>query len=327
MTANVPISQQRLEAAYTWHESRFRRFSELDNSGHSARGVWHWSYDHRITGTLGYNESEALSSFANIQRRARDVVTGREAFFTGAWLFTPRWRGNVGATATEARHTDEPRRINDIDARSAEVGLSYLTPKESSVGVLARFERGENPRTTTLEGVEFDNAYRQAGVGVGATWAASGHSRLEGQALWTRRKYDQFTQRDYSGPAFRVLYTWTPTGKLTIDMAALRDIGPADEVTTSFVLVKGAYVRPKWTVTEKVTVLANLEFNDWDYKADPFTGESFSHKQRLFGASVEWRPTRTVLIQAGASREKRTSTLLFGDYEVDVAFVEGRFGF
>jgi hypothetical protein len=47
----------------------------------------------------------------------------------------------------------------------------------------------------------------------------------------------------------------------------------------------------------------------------------------MFGASLSWRATEKILFQAGVNREVRTSTTPTGDYEVTVAFIEGRVGF
>jgi len=42
---------------------------------------------------------------------------------------------------------------------------------------------------------------------------------------------------------------------------------------------------------------------------------------------VQWKPYERVFLSAGMNREVRTSTLLFGDYDVNVGFIEGRIGF
>jgi len=42
---------------------------------------------------------------------------------------------------------------------------------------------------------------------------------------------------------------------------------------------------------------------------------------------VLYRPTRRIAITGGVSREKRTSTLLTGDYEVNLTTLEARIGF
>lgn len=328
ISANLPVSQQLFLAEYTRYWSKYRYFKDLDFTGHTARAHWQWLLGQDRNGTLGYTESQGLSSFNNIQKRAPDLVTGRQAYFTGNWLMTPRWKLNTAATASEARHSDPGRAVNDIDQQAAELGVAYVTPLDNSAGVITRFEHGRMPSPEPVAGFPpgFDNAYRQWGVGTYVTYNPAGHSRLEGRVLYVRREYDQAKQRDYSGPIIRALYTWTPTPKFTLVAAANRDVGPAEDINTAFVLVTGAYVRPRWNVTEKVSLLGNAEYAVWDYHGDPANG-NYRNRVRTFGGSVTYRPTAKILLSAGVNREVRTSDLLFADYEVTVAFIEGRIGF
>jgi hypothetical protein len=208
--------------------------------------------------------------------------------------------------------------------------MGYITPLDNSFGVVARFEHGRIPNAVPLTGfpVGFDNEYKQYGIGATLIWLPAGHSRFEGRVEAVRREYEQATQRNYTGPIVRALYTWTPTPKLTVLAALSRDVGPAEEIQTSFVLVTGGYVRPRWLVTEKIALSGNAEYNVWDYHGDAsIAGANFRHRVRAFGGKLDYRPTTKILLSAGVNREVRTSDLPTGDYEVTVAFVEGRIGF
>jgi len=55
-----------------------------------------------------------------------------------------------------------------------------------------------------------------------------------------------------------------------------RDVGPAEDVQTSFVLVTGGYIRPLWLVTDKVSIQGNAEYAVWDYRGNPVSGD-FRH--------------------------------------------------
>lgn len=327
VSLNVPISQQTVQAEYEWFRSKYQHLKDLDFTGHTARANWNWLVQQVFTGTVGYNESEGLASFNNIQKNAPDLITSRTAYATGNWQMTPRYRWNAGLNAGETKHSDADRKINDIEIQSAELGLSYVTPLDNSFGVVTRVEQGKLPNGVLVDGLPFDNQYRQVGVGGMVTWIFTPHSRFDGRVEYVRRNYDQFSARDYRGPIVKALYTWAPTPRLTVAAALVRDVGPADDVQTSFVLVTGGYVRPRWNVTEKITLQGNAEYNVWDYHSDSLTGQSFKHHVRLFGGSISYRPTPKILLQAGYNREVRTSTLLTGDYEANVAFIEGRIGF
>ncbi len=125
----------------------------------------------------------------------------------------------------------------------------------------------------------------------------------------------------------KALYTWTPTGKLSVAAALSRDVAPAEDIQTAFILITGGYIRPRWNVTDKITLQANAEYNVWDYRGDPLVGGGTRHRVRLYGASISYRPTQKILLQAGINREVRASNVEFADYEVTVAFIEGRIGF
>jgi exopolysaccharide biosynthesis operon protein EpsL len=329
ISANLPVSQQLFLAEYTRYRSTYQYFKDLDFTGHTARAHWQWLWGQDKNGTLGYTESEGLSSFNNIQKRAPDLVTSRQAYFTGNWLVTPRWRATSALTGVQARHSDDERKANNIDTQSAEVGLAYVTPLENSFGLVTRFEQGRIPSPVPLAGFPagFDNEYKQYGLGVTMVWLPAGHSRFEGRVEMVQREYDQATERNYRGPIVRALYTWTPTPRVTVAASLSRDVGPADDVTTSFVLVSGGYIRPRWFVTEKIALQGNVEYNVWDYHGDPAVGGNFRHRVRTFGGRLDYRPTTRILLSAGVNREVRTSDLPTGDYEVTVAFIEGRIGF
>lgn len=325
--ANLQWSQQRVNAEYTWYKSTYRYFKDFDFTGRTARANWDWVLNPGAKGTLGYVESQGLASFANIQNRDPDLVTTRTAYATANYLLTPRLRLNGGLQGVQTRHDSRLRKVNDIDIESGEVGLTYVTPLENSFGAFSRVEHGKLPNGTALGAAAFDNSYRQYGVGATTAYILSGHSRFDGRVEGVSRRYDQGTQRNYSGPIVKALYTWTPTAKITVAAALNRDVGPAEEVQTAFVLITGGYIRPRWNVTDKITVQGNIEYNVWDYRGDPLLATDKRHHVRLYGGSISYRPTPKILLQAGYNREVRTSNIAFADYEVDVVFVEGRIGF
>jgi len=338
---NAFEGQQHFTAEATYYRSDFRFFKDFNFNGYTLMGNWAWVLGPTASGTLGYQDQRGLASFDNIQAATPDLVTTRQAYATGKWNLTPRWRVNGALTAGQTEHGDEARKVNDIDVESGEAGLSYVTPLDNSFGVVSRYEHGRlphdvilvtvpNPLSPTgvaLNSIPFESSYNQSGLGVMMTYNLSAHSRLDARADYVNRRYNAgSTQPNYTGPIARALYTWTPTVKFAVNVSASRDVGPAEDITSAFVLVTGGYIRPQWQVTDKVTLKANAEYNVWQYKSD-LPGGDFTHHQRLFGVSVAWRPTQRTLLQAGYNYEKRRSTLLFGDYEDEVFFVEGRIGF
>jgi exopolysaccharide biosynthesis operon protein EpsL len=325
-TFDIPVSLQRFTGGFTWYDARYRRFDDLDHDGHIARAGWFWSVTPDITGELSYSEEKGLASFANIQGRRPDMVTQRMALANAAWMMLPSWRLHAAANAGEARHTGE-RRVNDIELVAIEAGVSYVTAQENRLGVAVRREEGRNPNGFDIAGIPFDNKYEQDSVGVQGRWVITGLSRLDGRVDYTKREYERFPERNYSGPTFNLTHTYTPTGKLTFATIVQREVAPLEDVTASFVLVTGITFRPDWAVTEKINVRGHFAYARWEYfGVEPFFS-SFEHKVKSAGVSVMWRPTRRIALSGGVTREERSSSLVNADYRTDTAFIEGRIGF
>jgi exopolysaccharide biosynthesis operon protein EpsL len=323
---DLPVSLQRFQLGYTWVDSRYREFKDLDHRGHAARASWLWAVTPRITGDATYQEESTLASFANIQDRRPDLITARLAEVNAAWMMTPSWRLHGRANGGMAEHSDTTS-FENLRSASAETGLSYVTAQENRIGVAVRGEKGRSPEDQLVEGVLTDNAYSQWGAGVQGRWVVTGHSRFDGRLDYTRRTYEEFTQRNYSGPTFTATYTWTPTGKITVATTAQRDVAPLQDINTSFVLVTSLAVRPDWAISDKLTLRGNLQYAKWDYRGDPALGQDYEHRVTGGGVALMYRPWERVAITGAYQHERRSSTLLNGDYRVDVFSIEGRIGF
>lgn len=321
---DAPYSLQRWQLAYTWYRANYSHFSDLDHDGYIGKAAWLWAVTPHLTGDLGYNQVRALSSFANIQGRRPDLVTTKMAYANAAWMVTASWRLHGQVTGAETAHTGL-RAVNDLETRSAETGISFVNAADNRIGVAVRAEHGRNPHPTTINGLPFENEYDQESVGIQGKWDVTGQSRLEGRLDYTRRRYDQFTERDYSGPTWRLVHTWAPTGKTTIATTIWRDVAPLEDITASFVLVTGISVKPEWNVTDKVSVRGNLSYAKWAYQE--LFGDDFEHRVKNASVSVLWRAARHITLSGALTREVRTSTLPLGDYKVDTAMIEAHVGF
>lgn len=323
---DVPVSLQRFQVEYRWYDARYQHFDDLDHDGHIARATWNWAITTALTGDVSYNEWKGLASFANIQGRQPDLVTTRIGSANAAWMMTAALRLHGAFSAGEIEHSDF-RAVNDLRIASAEAGISFVSARDNRVGVAVRREEGRNPREQILFGIPFDNEYRQDSVGLQGKWVITGLSRLDGRVDYTRRKYEQLPERNYSGPTFELTHTWTPTGKFTLATIARREISPLEDVTSRFVLVTGITLRPDWAITDKINLRGHVAWSKWDYQGDVLLGQDFEHKVKGAGVSLMWRPTRHIALSGGVAREERSSTLPTGDYKVDTGFVEARIGF
>ena len=158
---DAPVNRQRFQADFTRNDTRYDRFADLDHTGHDARTMWLWQVGNEVSGQLGYMESSALASFANIQSRTPDRLKTRQAFYDAVSLVTPRWRVQAGVSGLQQANSDPARQVNDVDILVSDLAVRYVTPANTSVGLGVRSEGGRFPNREIVAGSSFDNAYSQ----------------------------------------------------------------------------------------------------------------------------------------------------------------------
>src|SRR2546429_1826196 len=339
---DVPVSRQRFQAAFASNDNRYDQLTALDFTGHEGRATWLWQLGNDASGQLGYTETLALASFANVVSFANiqirpDPLRTRQALFSAAYFVTPRWRLNTGVSGLELTNGDPARQSLDLDVLYTEVALSYVTPANTSVGLSARTEDGRYPKGLV------DNAYRQTSAGVVADWTPTGASHLSARADRLSRRYADMSLQtfDFVGHTARAQYDWKPTGKLSLAAVAQRDIYPYQDIGSSFVLVKGGTLRPTLSVTEKIDVSGTFDYSVRDFLPSPgqTSGSSPSRTDRGGSGTVTlaYRPARSLTFLLSAQREGRSSNFVSDptaspvvlpvDYVVNVMSISARIAF
>jgi len=332
---DVPVSRQRFQGSLAWNQTRYDRFKILDLTGHDARATWLWRAGDDFDGQLGYTETLALASLANIQSGVQsgtpNPLLKQRAFFNGGYRLTPRWRLGGELSRLEQSNEAATSKVNDVNLDSAGVSLTYSTPSNNQVGVTLREDRARYPNPQIVAGAPIDNAYRQQNFAIVTDWTPTGHSHLNAQAGFARRSYEQLPQRDLELPTYRLTYDWKPTGKLTLIAIAQRDISTTEEVTIGHVVAKGVALRPAFRLTEKINIGGALEYSERQYQGDPamVLGTVPERTDRIRAAEVTaaYRPTRTIRLELSWRRETRASSVVFGDYEVNIVNASARLGF
>ena len=331
LNLNVPVGRQRFQAGYSYDISRYDRFSQLDFEGYQGRALWLWQVGNDLSGQLGYTETKALATFTNFQTSTPNPLKTDRAFFTAAYMLTPRWRLGVGGDAAEQRNGDPTRRINDVDVSGFDGGVTYISPAGNSVGLAARTEDGRYPNSQIVSGVAVSNNYTQNTATVLLDWTFSPQSHVAMRGGWVERKYDQVPQRNFDDSTGRVQFDWRPTAKLTISAVALKEISPLEDIQTSFVLIRGFSLKPSWQITEKTNLSLSLDTAERKYLGDPglVVGTTPQRTDRVHGAllTLTWLPLRNVQVYGTVLRESRSSSLPLTDYDATVVSARARIAF
>lgn len=328
---DVPVSRQRFQAGSTWNKVNYRRFSDLDYLGRDSRAAWLWQLGDRLSGQLGYNETDALASFGNIQGRVPNSLETRRLHGNAAYLLTPSWQLQAGLAETEQRNGNRLREENDINVRSTDLAVNYISRANNKLGIALRQDDGRYPNRQQVGALLIDNGYTQRGIGLVTDWRITGKSHLRARVDRVHRDYDELSGRNFDGTIFNVAYDWQATGKLGLSALAQRDISPAEDIQTSFVLVEGVALRASYDLSEKVNVAANAGYSRREYLGDPGlalgTTADRTDRVRVFGAIVSYRPTRSLTLRLSGQRETRSSNVPLNDYTANVFSLNALFAF
>lgn len=328
---DAPVSRQRFQAGYTWSATRYNQFTDLDFNGHDARAIWLWQVGNDLSGGLGYTENLVLAPFAYTQSTIPDPLKSRQALLNGALLVTPRWRLQAGGAVFEQTNGAASFQTNDINISSAEAGLSYVTPANTSIGFIERIEEGRYPNRQFVAGSSFDDSYHQISRGIVAEWIVSGQSRVNARASRLSRRYPNTPQSDFDGNTAVAEFDWKPTGKLSLSGIVRRDISPFQAIQSSFVLVKGGIVRATLSVTEKIDVSGILDYSAWYYLGDPGLVSGGTQGRiddvGLAGVTLSYKPLKGLTLQVSVQRESRSSNAVNADYLANIASFAARISF
>ena len=330
---DVPMGRQRFTGGVKWHYTRYDNFTVLDFDGHEGRAAWQWQAGNDLSGYLGYTETLALASLANsragILSGTPNSLETQRVFFNAAYLMTPRWRlqGEVGRL--EQFNGLPALAVNNIVIESADLAVSYITPAKNQIGLGVRVEEGHFPDRQGPAVNLAGDAYRQHNLDVITDYTITGHSRVRARAGWVSRTHEQLSQRDFEEGTFNVTYDWQPTGMLALAAIARREVSPLDDTYSSFVLLTGVALNPTLRLAEKVSVAVSLEYSAREYLNDPslLLVSSRTDWVRTGALKLSYQPLRSVTLEMTWMRQTRSSTVAFGDYEVNVASLGVRIGF
>ncbi len=256
------ISRQHLSANVNFGKTIFDRFTEMNNTSRDLRGNWNWFVGNNFSGNLGASNVKALAPFL-FTPGVKNLRTEQTEYFNAAWRFHPSWRLRGDYTHYDLNSDstlDRLRFLNRTENRF-EVGLDYIAPNNSSIGIQFGTIRGDFPELFLApDGTFTDNGFDQNEIKGKIKWIITGKSQLQFLGGWVERKNVSFSARDFSGFNGRVVYNWQPTGKIGLTLNGWRETSARQNLTASFSLNTGISVVPTWDLTEKIRIEGDFSY-------------------------------------------------------------------
>lgn len=328
---NKTYAQQSLLFDLASTATRYDKFVFLNRDSQSYRGQWQWHLTPRISGTLSTDRSETAVPFDETRDlEANSLITSRKNASVAAALFGG-WQLLAGVQQVERKHARPFPQLPDSTQDGVEAGIRYTAASQRTISVLRRSQRGSvlaQSGVVPLSSVTGGFSYEETELR--AAWPVSGKSTLNGRLARVARRHQDSPQRDFSGLAGEFSHAWTPTGRLSLNVALQRSLDPFILGTrSSYVVQDGLSVTPVWQLSERVSITASASVQARDYLGEVVAQPDPSRRDTLRSASISavWTPMRAVTIRTSVRRDRRSSNEADFSYQSTVASVNAAFSF
>src|SRR5712691_10168087 len=310
LRVDKPYAQQRFLLELTGTAYRYDNFSFLDFNALQYQGSWQWHFTPRVSGTLAADRTEALVNYTDFRDPStRNVRTVENRLLSvDAWLFGG-WHLLGGARQQTAKNSVSFVQLGSSRVTGGEGGVKYEAESGSSVtfnlrSVAGRFtDRAADPVTL------LDDGFTRSESELLATWIVTGKSTLDGRLARVDYHSSHFAERDFTGSAARLGYRWTPTARLSLNLAMSRDLQPWQDDFASYRVDTRLSFGPRWELGARTALAITFDHLASDFR-NPVVpaGPDRRYAFRSAQLALDWQLLRNVTLKASLQRNRQTST-------------------
>lgn len=327
VSADLKLSRQHLLLDLEVDRAKYDNFDDLDHTRVDGVGTWDWQAGNLWSGNLGYEYQRKLRSFEEQFIREKDMKTTKTGFFDAGYQLHPDWRLEAGFNYRDISYQDRNRL--DRDAITGLFEVQYSNTRNTRVGVRTRYTDNDLSEDDFLG---ISNDYTETEISGVFYWEGSGKSSLEARLGYTDQKFDDLDERDFQGTTGRLSFRWKATGKTKVDFSVWRETSNLSSEITTYVLRKGAEIRPIWSVTPKVSVFGGASYFEDDFKGDneivtALGGQRRNDDNWRFRIGSTWEPRDYMQLTLSYAKQKRDSSIDVRDADVDQVDARIRFDF
>lgn len=337
------FSLQRFRAGVTLLPQKFQNYTRFDHLGYDGALSWDWEFAGPFSGVAGIRVNNSLMGFNQILVRSGSVTTQVDKnmlnrvnpYLTGRLRITPSWSIVGGIDQVRVTNSATAYLPGNFTTNGTEVGLRFAPGTGTELEFMARSTRGKYDYLQVTDflgqnlGTPVDNSFKESEVFARLRVRPSEDSLIGGRLGFLNRKYDQFSQRDFSGPTAELNVNWRPGGGFFMDTSLDRSIALPGVFTANYIDITRLRIQPRVVLTGKVSMTGALEYSTWDYKGDSLVAATTTRKDTLtlLQVGLAYEFSRAITFNADVRQERRTSNIVGADFTNNVLIggVTGRF--
>jgi len=319
-----PFSLQRFKIDVTQTTTRYDKFAHLNSDALDYKGVWQWQMSSSLNGILSASHAEKTVPFEpgdGTTSTARNLsISGNKTFNVNTRIYQD-WLLTFGISQIDQKSEQAVRISPDFRSTSNEAGIKYQSPLGNSIAFTLRSTDGEYLNTPPTA-IVVDNGYHQDDGELNANWASSAASSFTGRLAVQSRTNNNPAQRDFSGPALNLGYSWKPAGKLSLSLSAGRKIGPLQDPSFSYISTDTVSLAPAWQISTKTSLQAvfSRTINSYRGSGDiPALGPG--RKDTLDSAEfrTNWQPLNNLTLNASLQHQQRYGNDPLREFKANLA--------
>lgn len=310
ITLDKSYSQQRFQLDATSIDYRYQTFSQLNFNARDYRALWMWHLTPRLRGNISVDQKTTQANFSDVRNYVgQNTRTTENRRFDADWWLHGSWHLMGGVSNYHQGNSQAFTAEGSVRQRAVDAGVRYVAGSGSSLALISRKTHGEYADRALNFASLLDTGFRQTDTEVQMNWLFSGKSSIQGRVTRLVRTHDHFAQRDYSGTAGRLDYTWATDGKLQLKFSAARDIASYQEASHSYYVNNGLTFAPVWQISDKTALRIKLERSQRDYLGGGTASPSVARQDHLRSARIifDWSPLRALSLSASWQQDHRDS--------------------
>ena len=239
---NQTYGREQVSASATIGRVLYEHLSQYDFTEEDIRGALKSSLPYSVEASIDGAHTSELAHFADFNNTIRDVIDFNSLNAKVDFPFEVDWRGVLGGSATQLTNSASSFQAQDVNTAEIDGGIRFQPVTGNHVDLLLRSVEGTYPNNSPASLIP--PGYHDIGVDLRADWTFSGASHLQGRAGFVRRRDDemfyldtttgqmQLLDRNFSGPAYDLTYTWQVTAASRLTYTAYAVTGPPARTTT-----------------------------------------------------------------------------------------------
>ena len=269
------FSLQRLSLTAFITPVKYFEQSAYDYLGYGVAALWDIEVGRPVFGQLAVRLARDQTPFDLIGLAQNNLQDLRMARGLLGWRITQAW-AVIGAIDTwSSDNSLDSQKPANYTRTGMEAGVRYLPGGALEMDIVWRHESARYPNRQVFDSVgnllpaAVDNAYDQDTPLARVSYRPSDATRITGMAGYTRRRYENVPQRDFSGVTGGIDAEWPATAAFLLRGSILRSIEVVELSSANYIDVRSLNFRPVWQLSGRSTLEPLVGVAGRRYLGDP----------------------------------------------------------